>query len=263
MGFVAAKVFWFVAEPPHLILIAFVVAGLLWLTPWRRFSGPIAAAAATLYGAIIVLPLGTWLMLPLEARFPPPASPPPHVDGVIVLGGAVEPRLSLLRGQPQLNDSGERMLAMLELARRYPEAKLVFTGGSGRLVDAEAREADTAKDLMTRVGLPSERVIYERDSRDTAENAVMSKAIVKPRPGETWLLVTSAWHMPRAVGVFRQAGWPVVAWPVDYASEGDSAWRINVSGLEGQRRFKVALREWIGLIAYRLMGRTDQLFPSP
>lgn len=263
MGFIAAKVFWFVVEPPHLIMIAFLAAGLLWLVRRRRAAGTVVTAAAAFYCATVALPLGTWLLLPLEARFLPPSPRPAKVDGVIVLGGSIEPRLSLARGQPAVNETGERLTALVELARLHPQARLVFTGGSGSLTDPGPREADHAKIALERLGLAPERVLFERESRDTLENAVMTKALVRPRPDQVWLLVTSAWHMPRAVGVFRQAGWNVVAWPVDYASEGRGQWRIEISGIEGQRRFKVALREWIGLIAYRLMGRTDQLFPSP
>ncbi len=262
MVFVLAKVFWFVAEPAHLISIAFLAAGLLWCARCRRGAAQLAAAAGAAYCAIVFLPLGTWLLLPLEGRFPP-APPPARVDGVIVLGGAIEPRISAARGQTQINESGERLLALVELARLYPEARLVFTGGSGRLVDPDLREADYAVRLMERLGLPRDRVIYERDSRDTAENAVMTKANVNPRASETWLLVTSASHMPRAVGVFRRAGWTVVPWPVDYASSGDDGWRIGPAGLEGMRRFTLATREWIGLVAYRVMGRTNTLFPGP
>lgn len=263
MAFVLAKVFWFVAEPGHLIFIAFAVAGVLWFLRWRHAAARLAAAAAGAYCAIVFLPLGTWLLLPLEGRFPPPSPPPARIDGVVVLGGSIEPRLSAGRNQTQLNESGERLLALVELARLYPDARLVFTGGSGRLIDPDLREADHAERLMERVGLARGRVIYERDSRDTAENASMTKALVQPRANETWLLVTSAWHMPRSVGAFRRAGWTVVPWPVDYASSGDDAWRIGPAGLEGMRRFTLATREWIGLIAYRAMGRTDALFPGP
>lgn len=210
----------------------------------------------------LVLPVNEWLLLPLESRFPQPDPAPPHVDGIIVLGGAVDPYLTAQHGMPALNDMAERMTAFVALARQYPQAHLAFTGGSGVLAGAAISEADVARTLFTSQGL-DRPVTFETHSRSTYENAVLLQAIVTPRHTETWLLVTSASHMPRAIGSFRKAGWPVVAWPVAYKMgravrlDPEQALPGRLGGLD------MALHEWIGLLGYRVLGRTEAVFPGP
>jgi uncharacterized SAM-binding protein YcdF (DUF218 family) len=210
--------------------------------------------------ACLVLPVASWSIRPLENRFPRPA-PPAHVDGIILLGGSVEPFSSADHGQPIIPAAAERLTEFVALARRYPEARLVFTGGSW--VPGGPTEAAWTATLLDSLGLPPGRVTFETRARTTWENALDARALVTPQPGQTWLLVTSASHMPRAVGVFRHAGWDVVAWPAGYRSRQHG----SVEGLPPlSARLNVldtAAHEWVGLLAYRLMGRTDSLFPGP
>jgi uncharacterized SAM-binding protein YcdF (DUF218 family) len=200
--------------------------------------------------------------LPLENRFPPPSALPDRIDGIVVLGGSINPILSVARRQPVLTDSAERLFAFVALARNHPEAKLLFTGGSAALVDNAEREADVARTVLAGLGLDVDRITFERDSRNTYENAVFSKRLVTPRPGERWVLITSAYHMPRAVGCFRAAGWSVIPYPVDYgtAPAGNPPTFSLLGGLDDVHW---ALREWIGLAFYYVAGRTDRLFPGP
>jgi uncharacterized SAM-binding protein YcdF (DUF218 family) len=208
------------------------------------------------------LPAGLWLS-PLEDRFPPPTDMPSAVDGVIVLGGALDVKRSHWRGRPELSEAADRVAGLLELARCYPDAKVVFTGGTGALLDIRHREADLIPNLLDRMGSTADRLVLERDSRNTHENAVFSKALAEPRPGEVWFLVTSAFHMPRAVGAFRSNGWEVIPYPVDYRSIGRPDWTSPPDLVRGLVEVSLALREWVGLIAYRLFGWTDSLFPGP
>jgi len=168
------------------------------------------------------------------------------------------------RGIVALNESGERLTAFAELARRYPDAKLVFTGGSGQILFSAAREADIAGSLFEGLGIPRERIILEDQSRNTWQNAVLTRDLVSPQPGERWLVITSAWHMPRSIGCFRAAGFDVEAYPVDFRTRGQGdLWRPFSSVSEGLRRVDTAVREWIGLVAYRATGRTSELLPAP
>ncbi len=140
----------------------------------------------------------------------------------------------------------------------------MVTGGAGFYSGATTTEAEVLRQKIGRLGLPPERIIFESQSVNTHENATLSKALAQPRPGETWLLVTSAWHMPRSVGIFRAAGWPVTGYPVDFRTAGaGDAWRGFNSVSDGLRRADVATREWVGLVAYRLTGRSAALLPSP
>jgi uncharacterized SAM-binding protein YcdF (DUF218 family) len=188
---------------------------------------------------------------------------PNRVDGIIVLGGAVNPPLAANRGEPSVNDAAERILALADLGRRYPDAKLVFTGGSGSLWGGKYREGEVMRAALEQAGLDTGRVQFENESRNTWENAVFSRDLVAPKPGETWLLVTSAWHMPRSVGIFRRIGWPVTPYPVDYRSRDDGKPYLLFELDANLMQAGFAVREWIGLAAYRLMDRTDSLFPAP
>jgi uncharacterized SAM-binding protein YcdF (DUF218 family) len=260
--FVLSKLLWLVLRPgTFAVLLAFV--GLLAVWRGRRWGRWPILAGIGFYLALLVLPLHVWVQKPLEDRFPRPDPPPVRVDGIVVLGGAVEQDLTEARGIPSLNGAAERMTEPVALMRRYPDARLVFTGGQGALLHGGLTEADVARQLWTGMGVPPERVFFETASRNTHENAVLARALAKPRPGETWLLITSASHMPRSVGVFRQAGWTVVPWPVNYRTgSGINVW-LNASLPARLGEFEWSTREWIGMVAYWLMGRTDAVFPAP
>lgn len=263
MSFFLSKAVWVLLAPGNLLL-AVLTLGVVLLILGRRRAGMVFTGAATLgFLAIAVLPVSYWLMRPLEARFPPQAELPAHVDGIIVLGGAVVPERMADWGQPSLNDSAERMTAMVELARRFPEARLVFTGGSGSVQTQELKEAPVARELWSRMGLDTDRIIFEDQSRNTWENALLTREIVKPAPDEVWLLVTSASHMPRSMGVFRQAGWDPVPYPVAFKTAYPYDLRLDFELTMGLYLSSLAVREWIGLVSYYAMGRTDVLFPAP
>jgi uncharacterized SAM-binding protein YcdF (DUF218 family) len=265
MAFELSKVLWIVLSPGHLLLIL-GLAGLIALRVsqrrFRRAGRWLLGGMVVAMGGLAVLPAGLWLG-PLEGRFPPPAELPGLVDGVIVLGGALDVKRSRRRGRPELNEAADRVIGLLELARRYPDAKLVFTGGTGALLDVQHREADLIPDLLDRMGGTAARLVLERDSRNTHENAEFTKALVRPRSGEAWLLVTSAFHMPRAVGAFRASGWDIIPYPVDYRGIGRPDWTSPPDLVRGLAEASLAMKEWIGLLAYRLFGWSDSLFPGP
>jgi uncharacterized SAM-binding protein YcdF (DUF218 family) len=261
IAFVASKLLWGVLRPNTLALLLAVLGALL-LWRGRRVGRWPALLGLGWFVAVFALPVAALLTLPLEERFPRPA-PPAQVTGIIVLGGAVEQQLTEAHGIPALNGAAERMTEAVALARRHPEARLVFTGGSSAVIAGGPSEADTARILFADLGLPPERLTFESESRNTWENATLTHRLVQPKPGETWLLVTSASHMPRAMGCFRAAGWSVTPWPVNYTTGRDPALWWNWPFPTRLNQAEWALREWVGLVAYRLMGRTDALFPAP
>jgi uncharacterized SAM-binding protein YcdF (DUF218 family) len=263
MFFIASKTVGFFASPSNLLLSLGLVSLVLMATRWRLAGRRLTGVTLVLLAIAGLSPLGNWLIVPLENRFPAwdPARGAP--DGIVVLGGAISPELSLARGVPDLNESAERITVAVALARAYPNARIIYSGGTGRIVRRNGVEADIAADLFEAIGLPRTRVVLEGRSRNTVENAEFSRALAAPKAGERWLLVTSAYHMPRSVGVFRQAGFAVEAYPVDWRTSGDDIWLPfdTVSG--GLRRTDTAVREWFGLLAYRLSGKTSALFPAP
>ena len=123
------------------------------------------------------------------------------------------------------------------------------------------KEADGAKSFFERAGLEGNKVLYERNSRNTYENAVLSRKFAGELINKQWVLVTSALHMPRAMGVFRKAGWKVVPYPVDYLTDGRKTFRLFLRPLYGLTSLNRSGREWIGLLAYFVLGRTETFFP--
>jgi uncharacterized SAM-binding protein YcdF (DUF218 family) len=189
---------------------------------------------------------------------------PARVDGLVVLGGGFEGAINLVRGGYDLNSGGDRFVEAAILARRFPDARVLVSGGTGTLVLDGEGDADTAPRLLTALGVDRTRLILENRSRNTYENAQFSREMADPKSGETWLLVTSAFHMPRSVGLFRKAGFDVVPWPVDYRTSGEEGiglFRDNPA--DSLQTATMAIREWIGLAAYRASGRIDQILPAP
>jgi uncharacterized SAM-binding protein YcdF (DUF218 family) len=264
MFFLLAKTLGFFALPSNLLISLGLTGLVLMATRFARAGRKLAVAALLLLAIAGLSPLGNALILPLEERFPPWDASRGAPAGIISLGGAFDTVVSAARHEVALNEAAERLTVMAELVRRYPEAHVVFSGGSGRLIYGGATEAELAARLFESFGIPKQRVILEGKSRDTEENARFTKELVLPKPGERWLIVTSAHHMPRAVGSFRGAGFPVEAFPVDYRTRGavDLLRPFATLG-DGLRRTDTAVREWVGLAAYRLTGRTTELFPGP
>jgi uncharacterized SAM-binding protein YcdF (DUF218 family) len=172
--------------------------------------------------------------------------------------------MSAASGEAQLNESAERVTAVAALARRFPQARIIYSGGDASLLGNAPVEANFALPLFETFGIPRRRIELEGRSRNTQENAVFSKELAKPQPGERWLLVTSAHHMPRSVGCFRRAGFEVEPYPVDWRTRGAPDLLHPFGSLAGGlARTDAAAREWVGLFAYWLTGRTSELFPGP
>lgn len=255
--FIASKILGMAVrvETWALILMAVALFGL-----WRgrrRLAGLSLSLLFTGTLALTLLPLGDLLLLPLEETHP--ARPElAQVDGILVLGGAEQTGAYREWGGAQLNESGERLIEGAILAKRFPQARLVFTGGSASVGRTEETTdpSEMVRDLWVALGVAPDRIFLEQQSRNTAENAVLTHALVQPQPGEVWVLVTSAFHMPRAHDTFARQGWEgIVAWPVDYRS-GDLAglrgiWRLdrNLLGVN------LALKEYLGTLVYRLTGK--------
>jgi uncharacterized SAM-binding protein YcdF (DUF218 family) len=264
MFFVLSKVFGFIAVPSNLLVMIGVMGIVLLPTRFSVTGRRLLIASVLLIAALGVLPIGSMLAVPLESRFPLWDSGKGEPTGIIVLGGTISPTLSFARQQVALNDAGERVTATVELAHKYPNARIVFSGGNGALIPGRLREADFALHVLEDLGVPSNRIMLEREARNTAENAIFSRRLIAPKPGERWLLVTSAMHMPRAMGAFRRAGFPVEAYPVDYRSAGwPDVWTVPGSVVDGIARTDIAVHEWLGLFIYWITGQISVPFPGP
>lgn len=258
-----SKVLGFFALPSNLLIVLALSGILLMRTRFRRFGQGLLIGAVLLLAVVGIAPVGNALMLPLEERFPKWDAKGASPHGIVVLGGAISPDVSAARKDIALNEAAERMTAVAKLARDHPSVRIVFTGGSGRLFGG-ATEADFVTGLFESFGIPRDRIVLESRARNTVENAVLTKALVQPKPAERWLLVTSAHHMPRSVGLFRKAGFPVEAYPVDFRTRGSEDLAGPFGSLAaGLARTDAALHEWAGLVVYWLSGHTSELFPGP
>ena len=249
-----AKAAWLVLAPSHMVLWLALAAAIALLAGRARLGRALAVATALVLVVFGVAPVGDMLARALESQYPRPATPPSHVDGVVTLGAGLGTDILLARGAPGRAPSETRLVSTFELARRYPAARVVFSGGWGFYNDAKA-----AKVIFDQLGLAPARLTLEPNSRDTYENLLFSQRLVQPRPGQVWVLATSAIQMPRAMAVARRVGWAMVPWPTDYLTTPRLRLRALGDYLDVVRNLRTAdeaLHEWIGLIAYRANGMT-------
>ena len=245
------------------MLLCLGLVWFLWLINIRKHLKLLTTILILTLYAMAIFPLGSSLLNPLENRFITNPILPREIEGIIVLSGALNADRSKLWNQTEVNGAVDRELAFIKLARRYPNARLVYTGGSSNLLAQENKAADVARQLFTELGFNTERISFERNSRNTWENARFSFQTVQPALGRPWILITSAFHMPRAIGVFCKTGWPTIPYPVDHHSSPESSFQLGFqSWLVGPVYLILAVHEWLGLIAYRLTGKTSALLPE-
>ncbi len=260
--FAAYKIFWHIFQPANLLMgMVLLGAVLSWGRGWRwgRRLITVAAIGLLLIGPV---PLVEWLAMQLENRFPAARPLPDEITGIIVLGGSLDPVLSANRETVVIGGDAERLTEFIRLALRYPHARLVFTGGSGSVSHPELKETAVAQRLFTEMGLDTHRILFEDQSRTTWENAAECTRRLNPNPQETWLLVTSALHMPRAVASFRAFGWSVLPVPTSYHTHADSP-RSEWDFTRSLRRLQNTSNEILGLVGYYWLGRTREIFPGP
>lgn len=261
-GFVLSKLLQILLEPDSasILILAFSVL-VLWLRP--RIGRWMVTGITLAILMISTLPIGAWLLHPLENRFPrldiETMEPP---TGIVVLGGGIQTAIANERRTLALNQYGERITTMIILANRFPSARIIYTGGSAAIRGDLPAETDVLAPFLPLLGFAPDRVTLESKSRNTYENAILTVRLVQPKPADRWLLVTSSAHMPRSVGVFRKAGWEIIPFPVDYQTTGTE----NLPGLSPAaiwQQLRLAVHEYIGLLAYYVAGYTPSLFPGP
>lgn len=269
MFFYLSKLIWFFLQPSAFVIFLVLAGFLLTKTRFQRWGRRLVIFGAIGFLAIAFSPLGRLVMMPLEDRFPQikaehtlPAAKQP--TGIIVLGGAVHMDVTNQRGVPSLVSGAERIFEAVKIAVKYPQTRIVLVGGTNTVADNPTADSTIVKKMMIDLGVDPARIETETRSRNTWQNAKFAKQLAKPKKGETWWLITSAFHMPRAIGCFRAAEWPVTAYPVDYYT-GDKTSQFDpfYFALDGVTITDIAAKEWLGLLVYRLTGRSSALFPGP
>lgn len=248
-----------VLQPDRLVLFGLAIATALLVSGWFVVGRRIVYSVFTAILLLSIIPVGEWAISPLEDRFQRPEVLPAGISGILVLAGGEDTGITDARGVASLNGAGDRLVETAILSQAYPDLLILFSGGGVGTSESD-NHAFTARLIFSGLGLDTTKIIYEDESKTTAESAELGKRFVSE--DSSWLLITSASHMPRAVGAFRAQGWDVTAFPVDYHTGDESIWgRFNF--LHSAGMLSIAIHEWGGLIWYRLAGLSQSWFPAP
>ncbi|MEE9326146.1 MAG: YdcF family protein [Cocleimonas sp.] len=250
-----SKLAWLLIAPDSLLIVLLLIGTwLLWKQKikWAKRIFTTVSVTVLLIG---LFPVGEWLLYPLESKFKvnPDLS---NVDGIVVLSGAISPSRSFIWKQTILSNSAERIVTSVVLSKKYPNAKLVFSGGSGSMIDKLHKHADAAKAFYKEQGLDTSKIIFESESRNTYENIILTKKLVNPKENEHWVVITTGWHMPRSIGIFCKAEWKVTPYPVDFRSKPENLFRIDWAFSDHLSNLTTAVKEWIGYVSYSLTGKS-------
>lgn len=261
MFFTLSKILWFFLAPLNVAIFLICAAMVLLHYGRRRWATWAGMGCCAVLVIFAVLPTGYMMTRTLESRYAMPDPMPARVDGIILLGGVLDSDIGFTRGVPQMGDTADRLTTFANLAYKYPRAKLVYSSGLGTLSQSGTPEGAMATAALAELGFnPHGRLVVEDQARTTFENASLSKALVQPKPGEVWLMVTSAWHLPRAVGVFNAAGWPVVPIPSDWRTVDGTH---SYSFLTNLALSHLAIKEWGGRALYTLTGKWSNTVDLP
>jgi uncharacterized SAM-binding protein YcdF (DUF218 family) len=249
---------------PSNFIACLLLIGLVVLLVFRSRSAALVLVIGAIALCVAALsPLGNVLLTPLEQRFPTMQYPDRGIDGIIVLGGSYDTISHGYMSTIVLYEDSEPMAVMVDLARRYPKARIIFSGGTDPSFPGPS-EASIVKQYFVSFGIPAERISIEERSQTTEENAQFTANLIHPTPSSRWLLVTSAYHMPRAVGVFRKAGFNVIAFPVGERTHGwRNMWWPEDTATDNLRRVDIAVHEWLGLVDYRIRGYSSDWLARP
>lgn len=259
--FTLSKLSWIILSPGNLIIFLFILGTLLVIFKWLRLARWVLIPNAILAGLVLAYPVGDWLIYPLESRFERPVELPQDVDGIIVLGGGEDLKRSLSWNVAELGLGGDRFIAAKKLADSYPNIPVIFTGGSGSIhLQNQGSESEVAAQIFDDMGLSPSRLVLENASRNTYENFKNVKPLLEEN-GQ-YLLITSAFHMPRSVGIARKQGIEVIPYPVDYRSNSVNLRQIDFDFFDHLKALEPGWKEWIGLTAYYWTGKTSDWWPE-
>ncbi|WP_417317370.1 YdcF family protein [Emcibacter sp.] len=262
-GNVISRTIWTLLQPSNSLLLILAIGLIL---TWRgRMKWGLRLSFFSLICLVLIgiSPAGKWLAIPLEQRFADYRSVPDgDYAGIIILAGTESTSLSSVHDQAILKDAAERLSGGVKMARLFPELPVIHTGGLG---EGYWTENKVAERFFTDVGLDISRVYFEGKSHNTWTNAIKSLALIKAQKLDAegiWLLVTSASHMPRSVGAFREAGLKIRPYPVDFSTDLTYSAFPEFEAGKNLATFDKISHEWLGLLVYYVTGRSSSLFPG-
>ncbi|TDK35628.1 YdcF family protein [Rhizobium deserti] len=260
--FLLSKLVWLAAQPLSIAFLLTVLGGVFALLGLRKLGGFAALAAALMLFVTLYTTVGALALQTLENRYPKPVADPSNPFCMIVLGGAIETQVVTSRGGVEFNQAADRFVEAARLALRYPQARILISGGDGSFSGVYEGEAQASERFFAGLGIQADRLVKENSSRTTYENTAYTTALLKTEGLQNCLLITSAFHMPRALALFAKAGIAVTAWPVDYRTSGkvEAGFDFTQPALNAQLS-STAAREWMAIAGYYLAGRIDGIRP--
>lgn len=255
MFFILSKVFWFVIAPLNVIILVLALAAFLSFTRFRRTARFLLVASVVVLISVGFTRLGDLPLIWLEERYQSP-EPLTEVDGIIILGGGIGTTGYHHEAPYYIGSWADRVTTGLALKQRFPNARLIYSGGSGRLAGDKGVEARAARQLVIDLYGDDRAMDIEGLSRSTWENGVETMKMIGPGADpKRWVLVTSSWHMLRAMGVYRKLGFEPVPYPTDYKAAAPTPPYLADSAVDQWDKFQLAIRELVGLAAYWATGR--------
>ena len=260
MTFFLSKILWILFSPFNLILLLIILAFIFSFFKFILCSRIFYLSALLLFLTTGAIPTGAFLMHQLEKNYYNKVSLPNTIDGILILSGATRPYLTKIHNQVTIKSNGERLIESVVLIKKYPKAKVIFAGGSNTILDYEFTHSEAAKIFYQNLGINLDRINFEDQSRNTYENIVFSKNIANPKVDENWVLVTSAFHLKRSINISEKISWNLIPYPTDFNQPKKFNWKFEYNLLNNLVLFRQASHEWLGIIAYYLMGRTSKIF---
>ncbi len=266
--FFISKVAWALLSPSNLLIFLFILGTVFVILGRRSAALKMLIPTSVVALMISIYPVSDWLIEPLEKRFLAPETLPDTVDGIIILGGGEDVSVGISWNSKEIGLAGDRFISTQELAQIYPKAPIIFTGGVGQLtmhshlqMQLSTQNSPLGSQILQGLGIEPERLVVERLSRNTFENFKNIQPLLPNSTGR-YLLVTSAYHMPRSVGIARKLRINVIPYPVDYRSTHENFRRIDFDFYGHLQALEPAWKEWIGLTAYYWTGKTSEWFPK-
>jgi len=260
MSFYLSKILWLILSPFNIFIFITLLSIFLYFIKLRRLSLIIFLINFVFIALISFFPIGSYLIYNIEKEYHSNIKPPEKIDGILILGGATIPQLYNEYNQISLNGSSERLVESVFIIKKFDKAKVIFSGGSGIINRPDLGHSQVAKSFYEKIGIEIEKIIFEEESRNTYENIIYSKKIANPKINENWLLITSASHMKRALLIADKSNWKLIPYAVDFKNIKNFKLIPNLKLLKNLNSFHQGSHEWLGLVSYYLMGRTDKVF---
>ena len=260
MSFYLSKILWLILNPFNFFIFVNIITIFLYFINFKRISLFIFLINFIFLLTISIFPIGNFLIHKIEKEYHLKNMVPNNLDGILILGGATSPTLFKEFNQVSVNDSAERLIESVKIIKEFKNSKIIFSGGSGVVGRPELGHAEAAKFFYKKMEINTDRIIFENKSRNTYENILFSNEIVNPRKNEKWLLITSASHMKRALLIGLKQDWKLIPYAVDFKIRKKYEFKPSFNLLSNLNSFQQASHEWLGLISYYFMKRTDRIF---